>query len=452
MQKLNPTIPKPEGPGGTPTPAMPEQQWNRQYDPDYRAPYATPAGPEQQWNQSPFGTQAPGFSPIDPWSRPMGQADFGGGRGRWEQEQGEFGSGGSGGGGGGGDGGGGGGGGGSDTETGAWSPLGMRGLGPAKWEHAKKFPGAAANVGQDWYRQPGWGGHIIWNQDLGFQDFPTMAKLYSEAGGPVSQEQMMGWGLTPQLGSNWGEYFPERQTKSERGWQPSGGGTSGNFSTGGTGIGGYNPTTGWTEGGQMEQTEFPYPQQWGTASNVMTRFAEGLPTDTGAWWEAQQAPFERRISDQAKQVAEQMGLGGLRYSTPMTGQIADITGRESANLFGQLAERQLGLTEAAKDRGLQAAGGLTGLGQQYLNAPQEWARQMYGMGSGMTALGQGGIDRSYQEWMRGLEENNPWLAQAMGFVGMPSNMTSQQYQPSWLSQLLGFGSNFIPFIPGWGGG
>lgn len=438
MQKLNPTIPKPEGPGGTPTPAMPEQQWNRQYNPDYRAPYATPAGPEQQWNQSPFGTQAPGLSPIDPWGGPMGQADYTGGRGRGPLDgypgppaEG-FQQGYSGGttltppvplaGGGG---------------TDAWSPTTTK---QAQWEHAKKFPGAGANVQQQWLRDPSWGGHVIWNQDLGFQDFPSMAKLYSEAGGPVSQEQMMGWGLTPQLGSNWREYFPERQTKSERGWQPSGGGTSGNLGTGGTGIGGYNPTTGWTEGwtegGQMEQTQFPYPQQWGTASNVMTRFAEGLPTDTGAWWEAQQAPFERRISDQAKQVAEQMGLGGLRYSTPMTGQIADITGRESANLFGQLAERQLGLTEAAKDRGLQAAGGLTGLGQQYLNAPQEWAQQMYGMGSGMTALGQGGIDRSRQEWMRTIEENNPWLAQAMGFGGMSGATTPQQWQQSPWTQFM----------------
>lgn len=315
--------------------------------------------------------------------------------------------------------------------TDPWSPVGGYGVRPVDWEHAKKFPGAGANVGQEWYRQPGWGGHVIWNPSLGFQDFPSMAKLYEGAEGPVTQEQMMGWGLTPQMGSNWEDYYSGRQP----------GGPRGRAQPGGTTGGGYVPPPemnpqGYTGGYQMQPTEFPYPGQWETASNVWTQFAQGLPTDTGQWWEAQQAPFERRISDQAKQVAEQMGLGGLRYSTPMTGQIADITGRESANMWSQLAQAQLGLTEAAKNRGMQAAGGLAGLGQQYLNAPQEWAQRMYGMGAGMTGLGQQGLNAAYQNWLRETPEASPWLGQAMGYSGMPSNMMPQQWQQSPIGQFL----------------
>ena len=321
-----------------------------------------------------------------------------------------------------------------------WEPQTTK---QAQWEHSKKFPGAGANVGQEWLRDPSWGGHVIWNKDLGWQDFPTMAEHYAGAGGPVTQEQMMGWGLTPQMGEDWREHYPDRQTKAERGWTPPGRGTLGGDMVG-------QPVTneqGYAGGYTMPEPQpFPYPQQWGTASDVMTRFAQGLPTDAGQWWESQQAPFERRIEDQVKQMAEQMGLGGLRYSTPMTGQIADITGRESANLWGGLADRQLGLTEAAKNRGMQAAGGLAGLGQQYLNAPQDWAQQMYGMGAGMTGLGQQGLDRSYQDWMRQTPEGNPWFQQGMGYSGMPSQMTPQQYNPSFMSQLLGGVGNLIPGI------
>ena len=59
------------------------------------------------------------------------------------------------------------------------------------------------------------------------------------------------------------------------------------------------------------------------------------------------------------------------------------------------------------------------------------------MGAGMTGLGQQGLDRAYQDWMRMTPEYNPYFAQAMGFGGMQSQMTPQQYQPSFLSQLFG---------------
>ena len=310
-------------------------------------------------------------------------------------------------------------------------------VGDVDWSHSTKWPESGANVQQNWRRDPSWGGHVIWNPYWGFQDFPTIAQQYSEAGGPVTREQMMGWDLQQQPGPDWSQYFPDRQVGGGGGAGGGAGGGSFDWSQFFNQPQGGQEGQGWTEGGEMQEPgAFPYPEQWGTASDVFTRFAEGLPTDTGSWWEAQQAPFERRISDQVKQMAEQMGLGGLRYSTPMTHQIADITGRESANMWSQLADRQLSLTEAAKNRGMQAAGGLTGLGQQYLNAPQDWAQRMYGMGQGMTGMGQQGLDRAYQDWGRMTPEQNPWFGQAMGFAGMQNQMTPQQYQQSPFSQFL----------------
>ncbi|GAG46760.1 unnamed protein product, partial [marine sediment metagenome] len=37
----------------------------------------------------------------------------------------------------------------------------------------------------------------------------------------------------------------------------------------------------------------------------------------------------------------------------------------------------------------------------------------------MTGIGQQGLDRGYQDWMRMTPEGNPWFQQGMGFAGMP---------------------------------
>ena len=304
-------------------------------------------------------------------------------------------------------------------------------------------------IQQQWYRNPSWAAHQIWNPDVGFQNIVDVEKAYAGAGGPV--QDIFSLGFNPQMAASFaGTKAPEDK--------PGGGAGAGTAWDWGNvnwpeWQGGEDWGQGWTSGFEMESPgEFPYPQQWQTASDVMTQFAEGLPTSTETWWEAQQAPLERRISDLSKQAAEQMGLGGLRWSTPLTRNIADITGRETADLWSNLATQQLGLTEAAKNRGLQAAGMLSGLGQQYLQAPQDWASQMYQMGAGMTGLGQQGLDRSYQDWLRTTAENNPWLAQALGFAGLQSQMVPQQYQQSFLSQLLGFGGSILPlgFLTNWG--
>jgi len=368
---------------------------------------------------------------------------------------------------------------------------------------------------QSWYRNPTWGDHIVWNQDKGFQDYNTVGNLY-KSGGDYNT-------LTTQQGDNWSQWFPDRKVSTHAEKQamdgvPGYGGNQGGFGICGGGQGGgqvsYNQGQNMnTQGGQVPGMPtqggnpqmgvmgapvgqpvpqggnvgngFQHPDQWGTASDVFTRFAQGLPTQQPWQWQEgsdvasqmasggmptsyepmyQQAKsIAQRDTDQAiKQAAEQAGLSGLRWSTPLGQTAQRIAGENMANLGLGFAGQEMGaqeaarnrmmgatdqlynfgqgtagLTEAAKNRGMQAAGGLTGLGQQYLNAPQDWAAQMYQMGGGMQNQAQGGMDRYYGDFMRGSTENNPFINAAMNYFGTPSQMGYQQYNPSTMSQVGG---------------
>ena len=79
--------------------------------------------------------------------------------------------------------------------------------------------------------------------------------------------------------------------------------------------------------------------------------------------------------------------------------------------------------------------------------PMEWARQLFGMGTGMQNIYQNALARQYQDFLRMAPESNPWIRTAMSFLGLPSQMTPVQYQPSFISQLLSLGA-MIPLIPG----
>jgi len=265
---------------------------------------------------------------------------------------------------------------------------------------------------------------------------------------PKNVASKLGRQYSPEVINLWKEYYekpepvppvppvppkPPKPPKKKGGSSES----SGILPPGESYYGGYPPTN----------VPFPYPSELQTAGNVLSRFAYGLPTDTSRWWEAEQPVLERKISDLAKQQAEQFGLAGLRWSTPLQRNITDITGRETANLWADLAEKQLGLTEAAKNRGMQAAMALPGIAQQRFNMPMQWAQQLFGMGTGMQNIYQNALGRQYQDFLRMAPESNPWIRTAMSFLGLPSNMAPVQYSPSLMSQILGLGT-MIPMIPG----
>jgi len=249
----------------------------------------------------------------------------------------------------------------------------------------------------------------------------------------------------------------------------------------------------WTEGSalasQMSQAgQTPSPWQWGTGSNVARQMAEtGMPTSYEPWYQEAKSIVQRDTKRAIQQAAEQAGLSGLRWSDVLGQTAQRIGGEQMANLGLEFTDRQLssleasrarqlqgtqqlqqfgtgqaaieeasrqrqlqgsqqlqgfgygitGLQQAEQERGLRAASMLPGLGAQYLQAPQDWAQQVYGMGAGMTQLGQSALDRSYQDYMRMTPEQNPWVNQAMSYWGTPSQMGYQQYQPSTMSQVLG---------------
>jgi len=346
---------------------------------------------------------------------------------------------------------------------------------------------------QDWYRNPNWGDHVIWNPQAGYQDYTNVGDLYSGGGDFGS--------LNPQMDGNWQQYFPNRQVSTHAQKQGQGqqqlpgnwgdmvnqwsqwlGQDQGNqVNLGDWRDVGSQPST----GGTGQAGGFQYPSQWGTASDVLTDFAQGMPTQIPWQWQQgsdiasqmaqtgmptsyepmyQQAKSiaERDTSRAIDQAAEQAGLQGLRWSTPLGQTAQRIAGENMANLglgfagqeMGALEaarNRQLGgvgalqgfgagttgLTEAAKNRGMQAAGGLHGLGVSYLQAPQDWAAQMYQMGGGMRDQGQTAIDRYRQDYMRMAPEFNPWMNQGMTYWGTPSQMGYQQYNPSTMSQVMG---------------
>jgi len=164
-----------------------------------------------------------------------------------------------------------------------------------------------------------------------------------------------------------------------------------------------------------------------------------------------QPVVQRSIEDQSKGAAEQAGLGGLRWSTPLQRNITDIAGREMAGLGAQWTDRELQSREAGANRAMGAAGGLESLGQRYFQAPMDWSSQMYGMGSGMQGLQQQAQEREYQDWQQMQPWASPWTNLAMNYAGLQSQMVPQQYQQSPFSQFANVAGAGIPFIPGWGG-
>ncbi len=214
----------------------------------------------------------------------------------------------------------------------------------------------------------------------------------------------------------------------------------------------------------------PYqsPWQWGQASDTASQFArDGRPVDYQSWWNAQQPVLQRTIEDQSKQAAEQAGLAGTRWGTPLQRNISDISGRETASTFGDFMGMSLGGEEAARGRQQQAVNQLQGLGQGYTGLENQMRQEQlraagmlpglaqtgYGIqsdiaknlingGMGAQGMNQAALGNLLNIW----GQQNPNLAMLLqsgiGGLGTPSNWAQQQYAPSDFSS---FWNNLIPF-------
>jgi hypothetical protein len=224
---------------------------------------------------------------------------------------------------------------------------------------------------------------------------------------------------------------------------PPGGGGGG----GGTNMGGnttnagtftYDPSSYYPGYGQTQS--YNYPKELGWASDVLGEYAyTGRPADWSPYYQQAKQAVNYDILDAINQAKEQAGLGGMRWSSPLGRSAQDIAARTMANLGTTYTQQQLGALENAANRGLTAAGMLPGVAQQYQQMPLDLSAALYNMGSGLQGAYQNMISPYYNEAMRMAQENNPWLQFGQQVSALPFQSVPQQYQQSFLSQLLGLG-------------
>jgi len=198
----------------------------------------------------------------------------------------------------------------------------------------------------------------------------------------------------------------------------------------------------------------------------------GMPTPQDPWYQQAKGVAQTDIEDAIFQAGEQMGMQGLRWSTPLARQAQEIAGETMAKtglewtgreldaaeaargrimqtlpLMQQLGTGQAALSEAAKGRGIQAAGMLPGLGQMMQRAPMDWAKEMMAMSAPYQGMRQAEISPVWQEAMRMAPELSPWLQMAMqatNILGPQQQWSMQQYAPGAGQQI---GSSIMSLLP-----
>ena len=207
--------------------------------------------------------------------------------------------------------------------------------------------------------------------------------------------------------------------------------------------------------------QLPTPWQWTYGSNVLRGIAKtGLPVSQEPWYQRAKEVADIDIENAIANAAEQAGLTGLRWSTPLARTAQDVSGkimartglereaRELAALeaarqrqlsaLGQLftyGQGQAGLTQAALQAQLQALSGLTGLGGMYAQLPLQVSDQMM-----RQAL--------IQQQLQMNQMFPPWMQGMLGLLGSQPGYAPQMYQPSFLTQLMGIVPSVLPWLLG----
>jgi hypothetical protein len=147
-------------------------------------------------------------------------------------------------------------------------------------------------------------------------------------------------------------------------------------------------------------------------------------------------------SNMVKQMAEQAGVGGVRYGSGLQNSIANYGGQLKNQYTKDLWDRMFGAYEAGQTRaagagsllsqlGLEArrAGGegLLSLGREKSQLPLSVASMISGIGQGQTA-----------------QQVDPWTQMMMSLLGPTGQATPQTYTPSTLQNLLMSLSQTLP--------
>jgi len=318
--------------------------------------------------------------------------------------------------------------------------------------------GGESGTEQAWYRTPNWAGGIAWNPYYGFQSRSDVKDLYSK--GPLSSEQFYGLGMTRNPGEDWKQYYEQLTgMTTDEGLAKQQARYTGQPGAGATGTGGDMGTYDWTQTqgdvpsyggdttmpGGFDFSQIPMPEQWGQAGDFFGNMLQtGQPTSASDWYTKAKEEAAFDVDAAIKQAAEQAGMGGMRYSSPMGAAAQRIGAESAAGLGTQFAGQQMAAEEAARGRQMAAAGGLQGMGQYQTGYAQDLANQAAGLGSQMYGQDQNAINQIYQQFMRMTPEQNPWLQAAFG-MGSASGQP-QTYQQGGMSQFMSGIGSLLPFL------
>lgn len=206
---------------------------------------------------------------------------------------------------------------------------------------------------------------------------------------------------------------------------------------------------------------FNYPSQWGSAENIWNQLASGTYTNAGmdylknllasggnavdvtGYGEAQKTKLMSDYSNAVKEMAEQAGVGGVRYGSGLQNSISNYGSQLMANYGADLAEKWLSSQESAASRALSGAGtlgslglsgattgaqGLSDLGSLYANLPLSVSSMLGNLGSSLSS----------QE----LNSYTSLLASLLGNTGA----TAQTYTPSAYQSLFSSLALILPSI------
>lgn len=186
-----------------------------------------------------------------------------------------------------------------------------------------------------------------------------------------------------------------------------------------------------------ETGEFPYPQAWETATDIYSRLAEGMPAMTPEYAQQAWLPYKRQAEEGAMQARESAGMTGMRWGTPLAGQMESIWGGAGERFGSEMEKMRMGDIQNQRMAMLGAAGGLGGLGGQYAQLPLTVSESMMRQGMTQQQMQQMEYDRQMQEFMRTQPEYSPYLPYMQQGAQVPTGPA--QYQPSFGGQMLDIG-------------
>jgi len=228
-----------------------------------------------------------------------------------------------------------------------------------------------------------------------------------------------------------------------------------------------------------------YPQEWTDYGNYLKNFmsgganigrpgiwdwtenqirgmgATGMPVDVSGLYGAMKPVSERYLQEQGADLAEQFGVGGIRYSTPLQSSLLRETERMGENMALQQVQAQIAAEEAARGRmmgayglGLNLGQGDVSLGQanaanrmnalgQYGNYANTMLNFPMQLATTMDALGNSWYGQQQNAAQQG--QMNPWLQQALQYSSQLGG-EPQTYQPSGWTQFLGGLNQISPWL------